>query len=133
MQTGRVGNDSRATAPVRYSLPPDTVVFTGRAREVEFITGAVAAAAARGGVLSCAIDGTPGLGKTALAIHVAHLLRRQFTDRQLFIDLHGHTPGQPPVPRGVALASLLAAVVPFRLDALSPGEAAGAVAGGGVG
>jgi len=133
MQTGRVGNDSRATAPVRYSLPPDTVVFTGRAREVEFITGAVAAAAARGGVLSCAIDGTPGLGKTALAIHVAHLLRRQFTDRQLFIDLHGHTPGQPPVPPEAALASLLAAVVPFRLDALSPGEAAGAVAGGGVG
>jgi tetratricopeptide (TPR) repeat protein len=108
MQTGQVGNGSRATAPVRYSLPPDTVVFTGRAAEVEFITGVVAAAATRGGVLSCAIDGMPGLGKTALAIHVAHLLRRQFADRQLFIDLHGHTPGQPPVTPEAALASLLA-------------------------
>lgn len=89
--------DPRATAPVRYSLPPDTVVFTGRATEVDFVTGAVAAATNRGGVISCVIDGMPGLGKTALAIHVAHLLRPQFADRQLFIDLHGHTPGQLPV------------------------------------
>lgn len=116
MQTGQVGNESRATAPVRYSLPPDTVVFTGRAGEVEFITGAVATVATRGGVLSCAIDGMPGLGKTALAIHVAHLLRRQFADRQLFIDLHGHTPGQLPVAPEAALASLLA-----ELEAVAAG------------
>lgn len=32
--------------------------------------------------MSCIIDGMPGLGKTALAIHVAHLLPPQFADRQ---------------------------------------------------
>lgn len=87
MQNGRAGDGSRANPPataepVRYSLLPDTVVFTGRASEVEFITGAVAAARNRGGVMSCTIDGMPGLGKTALAIHVAHLLPPQFADRQ---------------------------------------------------
>ncbi len=97
-------------APVRYSLPPDTVVFTGRDQEVDLITGAVTAAVGRGVVMIYAIDGMPGLGKTALAIHAAHLLRSQFADRQLFIDLHGHTPGLQPVTPAAALAGLLAAV-----------------------
>jgi tetratricopeptide (TPR) repeat protein len=97
-------------APVRYSLPSDTAVFTGRDKEVDLITRAVSAAAGRGVVMIYAIDGMPGLGKTALAIHAAHLLRPQFPDRQLFIDLHGHTPGQQPVSPEAALAGLLAVV-----------------------
>ena len=96
-------------ASVCYSLPSDTGVFTGRDHEVDLIISAVTDAADRG-VLIRAIDGMPGLGKTALAIHAAHLVRPQFPDRQLFIDLHGHTPGQPPVTPEVALANLLAAV-----------------------
>ncbi|HEY9244622.1 MAG TPA: DUF4062 domain-containing protein, partial [Streptosporangiaceae bacterium] len=93
---------------VRYSLPADTAVFTGREQEVDLITGAVAVAADHGAVMIYAINGMPGLGKTALAIHAAHLLRSQFADRQLFIDLHGHTPGQQPVTPAAALAGLLA-------------------------
>ena len=38
-------------APVRYSLPADTAVFTGRDQEVGLITGAVATAADRGTVM----------------------------------------------------------------------------------
>ncbi len=57
-----------------------------------------------------AIDGMPGVGKTALAVHAAHQLAHHFPDRQLFVDLHGHTPGQDPVPPADALAGLLAAV-----------------------
>jgi tetratricopeptide (TPR) repeat protein len=57
-----------------------------------------------------AINGLPGLGKTALAVHCAHLLRRRFAERQLFIDLHAHTPGQEPVRPETALAGLLTAV-----------------------
>jgi tetratricopeptide (TPR) repeat protein len=103
------------TAPsalaVRYSLPPDTAAFTGRAGELGLITAVVTDAAGTGGVVAIhAIGGLPGAGKTALAVHAAHLLRGRFPDRQLFIDLHAHTPGQDPTPPAAALAGLLAAV-----------------------
>ncbi len=95
---------------VRYSLPPDTAAFTGRAGELGLIAAAVAGAAGTGGVVAIhAIGGMPGVGKTALAVHVAHLLRGQFPDRQLFIDLQAHTPGLDPVPPEAALAGLLTA------------------------
>src|SRR5216683_320674 len=95
---------------VRCSLPPDTAAFTGRDEELHRITAVADAAGAGGVVAVCAIDGMPGVGKTALAVHVAHLLRHRFPDRQLFIDLHSHTPGQDPVSPGAALAGLLTAV-----------------------
>jgi DNA-binding SARP family transcriptional activator/tetratricopeptide (TPR) repeat protein len=93
------------------SLPPDTAAFTGRQAELDQITGAVAQAAAAGGVVAIgAIGGMPGVGKTALAVHAAHLLKDRFPDRQLFLSLHAHTPGQDPVTAHTALAGLLAAV-----------------------
>jgi DNA-binding SARP family transcriptional activator len=88
-------------AAVRFSLPPRPAAFTGRAAEVERITGA--------GPAVRAISGMPGVGKTALAVHAAHRLRDRFPDRQLFIDLRGHTPGQEPVSAERALAGLLTA------------------------
>lgn len=48
-----------------------------------------------------------GIGKTAFAVHVAHRLAGQFPDGQIFLPLHGHTPGQHPVDPAEALASLL--------------------------
>jgi tetratricopeptide (TPR) repeat protein len=99
-----------AAAEVRYSLPPDAAAFTGRGEELSRVTAAVAAAAGAGGVVAVrAIDGMPGAGKTALAVHAAHVLREEFPDRQLFIDLHAHTPGREPVRPEDALAALLAA------------------------
>ncbi len=57
-----------------------------------------------------AINGMPGAGKTALAVHVAHVLAGHFPDGQLFIDLQAHTPGHEPVKAADALAGLLAAM-----------------------
>jgi DNA-binding SARP family transcriptional activator/tetratricopeptide (TPR) repeat protein len=100
-EPGRGPEAGHAPVPVRFSLPPGPAAFTGREAEVELIIGAGAAVRA--------ISGMPGVGKTALAVHAAHRLRDRFPDRQLFIDLRGHTPGQQPVSAEVALAGLLAA------------------------
>ncbi|HEV3290704.1 MAG TPA: tetratricopeptide repeat protein [Streptosporangiaceae bacterium] len=93
------------------TLPPDTAAFTGRKAELDRITAGVTRAAAAGGVVAiCPIGGMPGVGKTALAVHAAHLLADRFPDRQLFVSLHAHTPGQDPVTPETALVGLLAAV-----------------------
>ena len=116
-----------AAPEVRYSLPRDAAAFTGRGEELSQVTAAVAGAAGAGGVVTVrAIDGMPGAGKTALAVHAAHMLRDRFPDRQLFIDLHAHTPGREPVLPGDALAGLLAAA---GVDArFLPGDLAGRAA-----
>ncbi len=95
---------------VRYSLPPDAAAFTGRDEELGQVTALLEGAALAGGVVTVrAIGGMPGVGKTALAVHAAHLLRDRFPGRQLFIDLHAHTAGREPVRSVDALAGLLSA------------------------
>jgi DNA-binding SARP family transcriptional activator/tetratricopeptide (TPR) repeat protein len=103
------GRDERPDQP-RCTLPSDPSVFVGRDNELDLITTAVDdAARAGGGIPIHAIDGMPGTGKTALAIHMGHRLAGRFPDRRLFIDLHAYTPDQQPVRPGDALADLLAA------------------------
>lgn len=108
----RAGRSLPPSSPgVRYSLPPDVAAFTGRDEELDRITASATAGAGAGGVVAIhAIDGMPGVGKTTLAVHAAHLLRHRFADRQLFINLHGHTPGQDPLTPEAALAGLLTAI-----------------------
>jgi DNA-binding SARP family transcriptional activator len=102
--------DAPSALRVRFSLPPDTAAFTGRNEELNLVTAAVTSAAAAGGVVAIhAIDGMPGVGKTSFAVHAAHELAGKFPDRQLFIDLHGYTPGRDPVTAEEALAGLLTA------------------------
>ncbi|HEV2372537.1 MAG TPA: tetratricopeptide repeat protein [Streptosporangiaceae bacterium] len=95
---------------VRYSLPPDTAGFTGRDGELARIAAAMTSAAGADGMAAVhTLSGMPGVGKTTLAVHVAHLLQHRFPGRRLFIDLHAHTPGHDPVRPEAALAGLLAA------------------------
>ncbi|MFD0395117.1 hypothetical protein ACFQ3Z_34725 [Streptomyces nogalater] len=43
------------------------------------------------------VAGQPGLGKTAFAVHAAHLLAPHFPDGQFALDLHGMDP-EPTTP-----------------------------------
>ena len=96
---------------VRFSLPPDVEMFTDREEILDRImAAAVDHADADDIVMIRAIGGMPGVGKTALAIHAAHLLRDRCPDRQLYVNLRAHSPGQEPLTPEAALAGLLTAI-----------------------
>jgi tetratricopeptide (TPR) repeat protein len=95
-------------AAATRTLPRDVASFTGRERELDSLAEAAQLSAARGTVVSIhAIGGMAGIGKTAFAVRAAHLFATTFPDGQIFLPLHGHTPGQRPVDPADALASLL--------------------------
>jgi tetratricopeptide (TPR) repeat protein/transcriptional regulator with XRE-family HTH domain len=102
-----------AAAEAMRSLPRDVASFTGRQRELEQLAKSAMAA---GGVVGIhAIGGLAGVGKTAFAVHAAHQLAGQFPGGQIFLHLHGHTPGRTPVDPADARASLLLTIgVPPR-------------------
>lgn len=68
-------------------LPPDIADFTGRATEVAEVADAVRSNARSVPVV--VLTGEPGVGKTSLAVRVAHEVRAEFPDGQLFVHLDG--------------------------------------------
>jgi tetratricopeptide (TPR) repeat protein/DNA-binding SARP family transcriptional activator len=89
-------------------LPSDLPDFTGRDGEIARL--AALDDTVPSAVVIEAIDGMAGIGKTALAVHIAHRLAPRFPDAQVFVDLHGHTPGQRPTEPMAALYTLLRAI-----------------------
>jgi DNA-binding SARP family transcriptional activator len=89
--------------PPRF-LPRDLRDFVGRDAEVDALR-APAADAPQVAVIA----GLPGVGKSALAVHVAHLRSAEYPDGQVFCDLHGHDPDAPPAKPVDVLAGLLQA------------------------
>ncbi|MDH6111712.1 DNA-binding SARP family transcriptional activator [Kitasatospora sp. MAP12-15] len=88
-------------------LPADVADFTGRAQLVEQVVGALDRPD-RTAVAVSVFSGIGGVGKTALAVHVAHLVRPRFPDGQLYADLRG--PGPAPTQTGTVLARFLEAL-----------------------
>jgi tetratricopeptide (TPR) repeat protein/DNA-binding XRE family transcriptional regulator len=107
------------------TLPRDVASFTGRGTELAQLLDAAADAKAAGVVSIWSIGGMAGVGKSAFAVHAAHQLAPLFPDGQIFLPLHGHTPGKRPVDPADALASLLltagvsAQLIPPGLEARS--------------
>jgi DNA-binding SARP family transcriptional activator len=101
----RAGPGSSRRAPAQ--LPADVADFTGRAAPLERLCGLVSGSRqhANGAVTVAVVAGTPGLGKTTLAVHAAHRLRPDFPDGQLYVSLRGGS--DHPVPADEVLARFL--------------------------
>jgi tetratricopeptide (TPR) repeat protein len=104
-------------------LPASVAGFAGRAGELEALTSLLEDAALPGGtVVVSAIDGTAGIGKTALAVQWAHQVAGRFPDRQLYVNLRGFDPAGPPVTPAEAVRGFLdafevpAARIPASLE-----------------
>ncbi|MFI9808894.1 BTAD domain-containing putative transcriptional regulator [Streptomyces sp. NPDC052301] len=92
--------------PRPAQLPPPPAHFTGRTG----IRGALRLALTEPPAPAPAvavISGMAGVGKSALALHVGHELRDRFPDGQLYVNLHGATPGMTPLTSAQALSALL--------------------------
>ncbi len=87
---------------VKTALRRDIRTFLGRDAELRRIL-----AAADAGASIYTIDGMPGVGKTALATHAAHVLADRFPDGRYFVELHAHTPGRAVADPTDVLAGLL--------------------------
>jgi tetratricopeptide (TPR) repeat protein len=71
-------------SPLRQ-LPADIADFAGRGAQVEKLLGVLRAPGGRAAI--SAIDGMGGLGKTTLAVHVAHRLTGRYPDAQIVVDM----------------------------------------------
>jgi len=98
---------------VPRQLPVAVSHFTGRATELDALSGMLAdTGAARTAVIS-AVTGTAGVGKTALAVHWAHQAAGRFRDGQLYVNLRGFGPsGTPAAPEAAVRGFLDALGVP---------------------
>jgi len=94
----------------QFQLPADVPDFVGHGPLISQIRALFGSAdPASLAVPVTGLSGPPGIGKTALAVHIAHRLRPSFPDGQLFIDLRGHANSRPMEPTE-ALERLLRAV-----------------------
>ncbi|MEH0821478.1 MULTISPECIES: AfsR/SARP family transcriptional regulator [unclassified Micromonospora] len=96
--------ESPSSLPRPAQLPPDLPFFSGRD---DLIAEARAAVARPGGPAVLAIDGMPGIGKTALAVHLAHQLAAGYPDGQLYVDLRGYDGREPAMSPAEALRGFL--------------------------
>ena len=103
-------------------LPADIAEFTGRTEQVNSLTALLAGSGQP--VRIAVITGAGGVGKSALAIHVAHQVGAAFGDGQLFVELQGSS--EQPVSTSKVLARLLRQL--GMADTAIPADATGRAA-----
>ncbi len=98
-------------------LPADVSDFSGRTELAAELREVLRSAAGQAVVVT-SLAGIGGVGKTTLAVHVAHSVRAEFPDGQLYVDLRGAgaTPAEPAVVLGDFLYSLGVAEPPDSLE-----------------
>jgi tetratricopeptide (TPR) repeat protein len=132
-----------APAPViPRQLPTAVRTFVGRTNELAALAGLADEAAlaglgdeaaetaeraeAGGSAVIVAIDGTAGVGKTALAVQWAHQVARRFEDGQLYANLRGFDPAGTAMTSAEALRGFLDAlgVAPQQIPVTVEAQAA---------
>ncbi|MEU5209292.1 BTAD domain-containing putative transcriptional regulator [Streptomyces sp. NPDC020742] len=94
--------------PVPAQLPSDIADFVGRAEVTAQLTSALRGAGGGRAPVVATLSGLGGVGKTALAVHVAHAVRSHFPDGQLYVDLQGT--GLAPADSSAVLTHFLRAL-----------------------
>lgn len=88
-------------------LPRPVADFAGREPEIHGILTDLAAHDPGSTLPVYVLNGMPGVGKTTLAVHLAHRLRGTYPDGQYYVDLHAHRAEQGPADPSATLARLL--------------------------
>jgi tetratricopeptide (TPR) repeat protein len=92
-----------------HQLPADIADFAGRGAQMEKLLDVLSAPG--GHIAISAIDGMAGLGKTALAVHVAHRLTARYPDGQIVVDMAGTSAA--PLSSAQALARVIRVFEPL--------------------
>lgn len=107
---------------VPRQLPTAVAGFAGRTGELAELTSLLEQPSG-GTVVISALDGTAGIGKTALAVCWAHQVAERFPDGQLYVNLRGFDPAGSPMSPAEAVRGFLDAFgvpterIPLGLDA----------------
>ena len=91
------------------ALPADLPDFTGREDEMTRLETLLRR---REGAAISAIGGMGGVGKTALAIQVAHRVKDDFPDGQVVVNLRGFDPEREPLTSAEAMRQVIAWLAP---------------------
>lgn len=96
---------------VPRQLPSGTAQFVGREAELKMLSALLDEEdQAVGTARIVVIFGTPGVGKTALALRWAHEVAGEFPDGQLYVNLRGFDPSGTPVASDEAVRAILDAL-----------------------
>jgi len=109
-----------AALPALHQLPADLADFTGREGEVRELAALLSGGA---GATISAIGGMGGVGKTALAVHVAHRVAARYPDGQIVVEMGGTS--ERPLAPVEAMGQVVHAFQPELRLPDDPNEVAG--------